>query len=127
MDRRGFTIIEMVVAIVILTTGILGLATSTSYMVRVAATAGLRAESLQAVEGRISLIAMDPRYHNLESVYEGEEADISGLDGMTRITVIVHSKETVDGHTTDYKTVTVTVEGPGLAEPISRTIILGAP
>lgn len=127
MDRRGFTIIELVVAIVLLSVGILGLAGSTSYMVRVSATASLRSESLQAVEGRISHIVMDPRYHRLDSLYVGEEAHVPGLDGMTRITEIVHTKTLQDGHITDYKTVTVSVKGPGLATPISRTVIVGAP
>jgi len=127
MNRRGFTLIELVVAIVVLSAGILGLAASTSYMVRAAAVSGLRAEALQDVEGRISQIVMDSRYHQLESVYVGEEADIQGLDGMTRITEIVHTKTVLDGRVTDYKTVTVSVEGPGLTKPVSRTIIVGVP
>jgi len=127
MDRRAFTLIEMIVAIVILTTGILGLASSTSFMVRAATNASLRAEALQAVEGKISQIVMDPRYHQLESIYVGEESDLPGLDGMTRVTGIVHSLTLLNGRYTDYKTVTVTVDGPGLSEPVSRTVIMGAP
>ena len=125
MDRRGFTLIELVVAIVVLSAGILGLAASTSYMVRAAATSGLRAEALQAVEGQISQIVMDPRYYQLESIYVGEETDIPGLYGMTRTTGIVHTRTVLDGRVTDYKKVTVSVEGPGLANPVSRTIIVG--
>jgi prepilin-type N-terminal cleavage/methylation domain-containing protein len=127
MDRKGFTVIELIVSIVVLTTGILGLATSTSFMLRAAATSGLKAEVLQAVEGRISLIVMDPRYHTLDSIYSGDETDIPGLDGMTRTTAIVHSKVLLDGRYTDYKTVTVSVAGPGLAKPVSRTVIVGVP
>jgi prepilin-type N-terminal cleavage/methylation domain-containing protein len=127
MDRRGFTLIEMIVAIVILSVGILGLAASTSYMVSAASSAGLRAEALQAVEGQISQIVMDPRYHQLESIYAGEEADLPGLNGITRVTEISHSKTLLDGRYTDYKVVTVTVDGPGIFEPVSRTVIVGAP
>ncbi len=127
MNRRGFTVIEMVVAIIVLSAGILGLAASTSYIVRATATASLRAESFQAVEGRLSHIVMDPRYHHLESIYVGEETSIPGLDGMTLITEIVHTKTLNEGRYTDYKAVTVTLVGPGLAQPVSRTIIVGAP
>lgn len=127
MDRKGFTIVETVIAIVVLSAGILGLATSTSYMVRVASNAGAKAEALQVVDGRISQMVMDPRYHHLASVYGGTETEIPGLEGMTMSTRIVHSKRTWNGRVTDYKTVTVTIEGPGLSKPISRTVILGAP
>ena len=127
MDSRGFTLIELVVAIVVLSAGILGLAASTSYMVRAASSSGLRAEALQAVEGRISHIVMDPRYYHLDSLYVGEETDIPGLYGMTRTTAIVHTRTVSDGRITDYKKVTVTVEGPGLANPVTRTVIVGVP
>ena len=46
---------------------------------------------------------------------------------MTLITEIVHTKALNDGRYTDYKAVTVTLVGPGLAKPVSRTIIVGAP
>jgi Tfp pilus assembly protein PilV len=127
MNRRGFSFVEMIIAIIVLNAGILGLAAATSYLVSAASTAGLRAEVLQTVEGRVSQIASDPRYHRLDSIYAGKETHIPGLDGMTRVTEVVHTKTLRDGRYTDYKTVTVSVVGPGLVKPVSRVIILGSP
>jgi len=126
-NEGGFTLIEMVVAIIILTVAVLGTAASTGQVMQAASSASVKAEALQAVEGRISIIQMDPRYTKLDSIYEGEESDLPGLDGYTRKTSISHTQ--IEGESErliDYKTIMVTVSGPGL-NTITRTIVLGAP
>ena len=130
MDTRGFTIIELTVVVFILTTAILGIGATATFMVQAASTAGVKSEALQSVEGRISQIVMDPRYGDLESLYEKTETDLPGLEGFDRVTKITHVEtETEDqpGRVTDYKIVMVSVSGPGLAEGMSRTIIVGSP
>lgn len=127
MNRQGFTIVEMIVAILILTTAILGMGASAGYMVQAASGAGARSEALQMVEGRISQIVMDPRYEVLDSLYGGTETDLPGLEAYDRVTTITQTKTLLDGRYTDYKEVMVTVSGPGLPEGISRTTIVGAP
>ena len=130
MDKHGFTIIEMTVVVFLLTTAILGIGASSTFMLQAAATAGVKAEALQAVEGRISQIVMDPRYGNLEYLYEQTESDLPGLEGFTRVTNITHVEgegEGEAGHVTDYKVVMVSVSGPGLIEGISRTMTVGSP
>lgn len=127
MNTRGFTIIEMIVALVILTFGILGFGASAGYMLGVSGDAGIRAEALQAVEGKISQIVMDPRYTQLESLYQGTQTDLPGLEGCSMVTSIKQTRTQKNGRTTDYKTVTVSISGPGLSESVSRTMIVGAP
>ena len=128
MDKQGFTIIEMTVVVFLLTTAILGIGASSTYMLQAAATAGLKAEALQAVEGRISQIVMDPRYADLEALYEETESDLPGLEGVDRVTRINHVEAVgQSGHITDYKVVTVSVSGPNLGEGISRTMTVGSP
>lgn len=127
MNTRGFTIIEMTVALVILTLGILGFGASAGHMIRVSSDAGVRGEALQAVEGRISQMVMDPRYNDLETLYQGTIADLPGLAGSTMKTAITHTRTFSAGRYTDYKTVTVSISGPGLTVPPSRTVIVGAP
>ncbi len=128
MDRRGFTIIEMTVAVFILTTAILGIGVSATYMLQAASTARVKSEALQAVEGRISQIVMDPRYDNLEFLYGGTENGLPGLVGFNRVTQITQVQTAGQGaRVTDYKVVMVSVSGPGLAEGMSRTIIVGSP
>jgi type II secretory pathway pseudopilin PulG len=127
MDRQGFTIIEMIVAIILLTSAVLGLGASATYMLGVSSSAGVRSEALQAVESRISQIVTDPRYPQLDSIYVGEETDLPGLEDFTRMTKITHTQRQMGGRVTDYKTVMVTVSGPSLPDGVSRTIIRGRP
>ena len=128
MDNRGFTIIEMTIVVFMLTTAILGIGASATYMIQVASIARVRSEALQAIEGRISQIVMDPRYDKLEFLYGSTETDLPGLEGYDRETQItqVRSPGTA-GRFTDYKIVMVSVSGPGLDEGMSRTIIVGSP
>ncbi len=130
MDRSGFTIIEMTVVVFILTTAILGIGASAGYMIQAASSAGVKAEALQSVEGRISQIVMDPRYGDLEFLYEKTETGLPGLEGFDRVTQISHVETETEGQggrVTDYKVVMVSVSGPGLAEGVSRTMIVGSP
>ncbi len=128
MDNRGFTIIEMTVVVFILTTAILGIGASATYMLEAASGARVKSEALQAVEGRISQIVMDPRYDDLEFLYAETETDLPGLEGYDRVTQITQTEsEGEGGHVTDYKTVMVSVSGPGLVESMSRTIVVGSP
>ena len=128
MDRRGFTIIEMAVSILILSSAVLGLGASSTYMIEIASGAVVKSEALQAVEGRISQIAMDPRYQALDSLYSGTEGDPPGLEGYARVTEITRvMQEGESGRYTDYKVVYVTVSGPELSPGISRTTIVGSP
>ena len=130
MDKRGFTIIEMTVVVFILTTAILGMGASATFMIQAAGTAGLKSEALQSVEGRISQIVMDPRYKDLEYIYEKSEAGLPGLEGFERVTEISRVEtetEGQEGHVTDYTIVMVSVSGPGLDEGMSRTMIVASP
>ncbi len=130
MDNRGFTIIEMTVVVFILTTAILGIGASATFMIQAASTAGAKSEALQSVEGRISQIVMDPRYRDLEFLYEKTETDLPGLESFERVTKITHVETDTEGQAgrvTDYKIMMVSVSGPGLPDGMSRTIIVGSP
>ncbi len=128
MDNRGFTIIEMTVVVLLLSTAILGIGASATYMLQTASTARVKSEALQAVDGRISQIVMDPRYEELEFLYERTESDLPGLEGFDRVTQITWTEfEGEGGHITDYKMIMVSVSGPGLTEGMSRSIVVAAP
>ncbi len=128
MDKHGFTIIEMSVAMLILTAAILGMGASAGYMLQAASGAGAKSQALQAVEGRISQIVMDPRYEVLDSLYGGTETALPGLEGYSRVTTLTHVyTETQPDFYIDYKEVMVSVSGPGLDQNLSRTMIVGSP
>lgn len=127
-SEEGFTLVEMMIALVILTVAILGVAGSTSRMAVQAGNAEVKAQALQAVEDRLARVTMDPRYALLDSIYSGSESSVLDLDGFTRVTDV--STVTVSlpsGKSVSYQKVTVTVDGPYLASEVGRSVVMGAP
>lgn len=127
MNNRGFTMVEVITSLVILALAILGLSSTTARLARVAVDIENRALALQAVEDRMSIIRLHPIYQQLDSVYSEANAEISGLPDYTRTTELnrVILPGDSEGKYIDYTRITVTVDGPGLREPISRTVALG--
>lgn len=124
-NEGGFTIVEVVIALLILSTAVLGLGTSASQLSTAAASAELRALALEAVEDRLTSVRLDPRYGPLDSLYAGVEQDILGITGMTRTTSVLHVSQSSPA--LDYKRITVRVVGPYLTEPLVRQIVKAAP
>lgn len=126
-DRDGFTLVEVVVALVILSTAVLGLAASSSRLATSASSAELRALALEAVEDRVAEARLDPRYSALDSLYSGTEADILGtsIPGYDRTTTI--TRVTTTSPPLQYTRIMVEVTGPLLTEPIQRQIVVAAP
>ena len=123
---RGFTLIEVMIALVILMVVILGMGRLTATMSHTVATGGQQQAAVELAEGRVAQIQADPDYPALESLYVATETSFPTLPGFTRQTVILHDSGTA-AQKHDWKKVTVTVQGPGLLVPVSRTITRGAP
>ncbi len=124
----GFTIIEICIAIVILTVAVLGLAASSGQMLSPVNDAESDFVALQHVEDRLSEIRLDPRYGALDSLYAAEETDLPGLTGASRVTELARTRTRQSGgRYVDYWTVVVTVSGGGLKEPVFRKLIIAAP
>jgi prepilin-type N-terminal cleavage/methylation domain-containing protein len=125
--RRGFTLIEVTVALVILAVGILAISASSARMGQASAVARSEATALQAVNDRLTMILLSPEYAALDSIFSSTEDDVPA-EGFTRETEIVRTITTLTGgKKIDYTDVTVTVTGPGMAAPLSRTQTVGAP
>ena len=127
MNNKGFTMVEMIISLVILAVVILGLSSTTARLARVAVEAENKALALQAVEDRMSRIRLHPIYQQLDSIFSESEAEIFGLPDYTRSTSLTRIIEPGEreGKYVDYTRITVTVRGPGLEEPISRTVAVG--
>ncbi len=121
--ENGFTLIEVMMALAVMATVLLAMATSTASFIHIVAVADRKAAVQQLVDSRIDMIQMDPNYLTLVSTYAGTESDFPTLDGYTRTTTI---REVPSG-TPDYLVITVSVRGPGLAQPVSRTITVAEP
>jgi len=124
--QAGFTLVEVIVALVILAVAVLGLASSGARLATTGATAELRALALEGVEDRLARVRLDPRYGGLDTLYAGVDTDLFGIEGLTRTTSVVHVQTAAPG-AVDYRRITVTVTGPLLTPPVSRQLIVAAP
>jgi len=127
MNNKGFTMVEMIISLTILALAILGLSSTTARLARVAVDAENRALALQVVEDRISRIRLHPVYQQLDSVFSEYDAEIPNLPEYTRSTSLTRIIEPGDrqGKYIDYTRITVTVDGPELEQPVSRTVSIG--
>ena len=127
-NEDGFTIIEITIAILILTAAVLGIAATTGQMIGPSGDAELEFIALQAAEDRLAQIRMDPRYTALDSLYAGTESTLPGLPNVSRKTSITRTQATQSGGGVwDYTTVVVVVSGGLLKTTISRKLLIGAP
>lgn len=127
MRRAGFTLVEVVIALVILAAGVLAISSSAARMSRAALSAERNAAALQAVQDRITRVLVHPEYADLDSLFDGVEEGVGEM-GFTRTTEVERRKVDLDnGEVVDFTEVTVAVDGPHLAEPVVRSTIVGAP
>ncbi len=128
LDTRGFSLVEMMISIVILTVAILGMAASAGRLSGAAGEAEIKALAVQAVEDRINFVRLDPVYDSLTARYATTESVVVGLTGVSRQTAVTRYQITQPGgKVLDYTTVTVTVSGGGLKQAVVREVIVGAP
>lgn len=125
MNRSGFTLVEVIVAVVILLGVVLGITQLTARTIHTLTTSDRQLAAVQLVEDRLEQVRLDPDYAQLESSYGGTEYTFRSLPGFARTTQIVHVGG--DGKGPDYKRITVSVTGPGLPAPVARTETVGAP
>ncbi len=127
MNRRGVTLVEVIIAMVILTGVLLGMGAFAVNFTRTVSRSDARTIAVNLAEQRISDVRATPNYSGLEAAYNGTEATLTGFPGYTRVTNIVRTGGPRPTYTNDYKTVTVTVSAPGLTRPITKTIVVAAP
>jgi len=123
-SRDGFSLVEVVVALTILSVAVLGLSASVMSLTTSAASAELKALALEAADDRIVELRMDPRYASLDTLYSGTETGIV-MTGGTRVTTVTHVQSS--DPPLDFKRISVTVTLPHLPAPISRQIVVAAP
>ena len=125
--RRGFTLVEVVVALALLTGALLALSMFIARMAHSTTTARLLSTATELAADRLELVKSAIRYAAIDSMYAATEPSIPGADyaGFTRTTVIQH----VGGSATDsvdYRIVTVTVSHAALALPLRKTTAIAA-
>lgn len=122
--RAGFTLIEVMIALVILGIAALSLMRVTSRMIRSVTDDRTRTLASASADARIAEVRAWPTYSTLETKYAGTETDIP-ITGLTRVTTIVRTGGL--NQTNDYKRITVTVSGTQLTSNVTRTVTIAPP
>ncbi|HUL03146.1 MAG TPA: prepilin-type N-terminal cleavage/methylation domain-containing protein [Gemmatimonadales bacterium] len=122
-NERGFTLIEVVIALTLLLVVMVGLVTMTGKTTNVAATGDRQEAAVQLASDRIDQVRSDPDYAGLDTTYGKTENSFPTLPGFTRTTLLVRTT----AGSQDFKRVTVTVSGPGVNPAVTRTVTVAAP
>jgi prepilin-type N-terminal cleavage/methylation domain-containing protein len=120
--RSGFTLVEMLLAIVILAIILGSVARYTSQYLHTITTSTTRTAASEVARERIGLVDMDPSYTTLAAAWAGTEIGFPGYPGMTRVTTV--SRVTGNAPPSDYTIITVRVTEPTMGAPINVTTVV---
>ena len=128
MNKKGMTMAEVTTSFAILAVAALGLGGTTARLARVAVDAEVRATAIQVIEDRLVRVQIHPVYAALDSVFSEVNADVPGLPGYTRTTVVrrIRNPAPSSGKHVDFTVITVSVHGPAISEGLARTVAVGS-
>lgn len=119
--RSGMTLIEVMIALVILTGALLGMGKFITSFSHATSDGALSSVASDLVLDRLETIKGSTAYATLDA-YAVTETSITGFTGYKRVTQVLR---TLDA-TQDYKAITVTVSNPGLSVPVKKSTIIAA-
>jgi type II secretory pathway pseudopilin PulG len=121
------TLVEVLIAIVLLAGVLLSLGRFSGILARTSGQARVTATATQLVADRLETVKGAPRYTAIESLYvmsgNGNETNVSGFPGYSRVTLVTR----VGGAPTDsidFKIVTVTVSNDALPKPVRKSTVI---
>jgi prepilin-type N-terminal cleavage/methylation domain-containing protein len=120
---EGFTLIEVIMAVTILSSVTLMMAAPASKFLSTTAKSQRRIAASAAADAQIALVRMYPNYDSLVIKYDSTRSNIP-FPGFTRQTRVIRTGAGTNG---DVTRVVVTITGSGLATPIKRTATIAAP
>ena len=122
--RSGFTMVEVIVASVILGAALLAMAGFTVRYQQVDASARVVNRAQQAANERLERVRTAIPYLSLDTMAT-TESSVAGYPGYTRQTIVTHvGGGAID--TVDYRVITVRVTTPGIARTVSKSSMVGA-
>jgi prepilin-type N-terminal cleavage/methylation domain-containing protein len=125
MDRRGFTLIEVMLAVVILGIVLAGIARYNGQFLHTVSTSTVRTVAAEVARERISLADMDPSYTTLAATWAGDSTGFPGYARMRRLTTV--SRVTGNNPPRDYTVITVRVSEPTMGQAIDVTTVVAQP
>jgi prepilin-type N-terminal cleavage/methylation domain-containing protein len=125
--RRGFTLVEVMVSLLLLAGVFLGLAKFASNMAHQGAYSRLLNPAEDLAAARLETVKSATTYATIDSMYTATEASIPGPQntGFSRKTLIQH----VGGQpadSVDYKVVTVIVTNAALPSAVRKSTVIAA-
>lgn len=123
--RKGMTLIEVMMALTILATAMLGIAGFMGKFAHIVAVSDVKNTANELASQRLEDVKNAPRYSSIDTLFPGTVSLAPPYAGFTRQTLITHTGGGASD-LYDYKTVTVVVSNPRLDAPIKRTTIIAA-
>lgn len=120
--RRGMTLIEVMVSLVLLVGVLLGMGTYTVRFMRGTSDSANLSTASDLVVDRLEQIKGFRTYSTLEANFVAIESPVSGFPGFVRETQITRTNTS----TQDYKVVTVTVTNPILPHSVKKSTVIAA-
>lgn len=123
MKRLGMTLVEVLVALVLMAGVLLAMGRFSGALAHTTGTARVTATATQLVADRLEQVKGAPRYTAIESLYVATENPVSGFTGFSRQTFV----KRIGGLATDsidYKIVTVQVSNTALSTPVRKSTVI---
>jgi prepilin-type N-terminal cleavage/methylation domain-containing protein len=121
--RRGLTLVEVIVALAILSGVMLGLGMFSVRLSQATSAARLRVTAAQLAADRLEAAKGAVRYTAIESLFVATEASITGYPGYARRTWVTRVGGTASD-TIDYKIVTVQVTNAQMTGNVRKTTVI---
>jgi prepilin-type N-terminal cleavage/methylation domain-containing protein len=128
MRRDGFTLIEMLIAVVVVVIVATSFAKFAAQYSRSMGDSSLRLVATGVAAGRLELVRADPRYPRLNALYGsgtpgGDTTGFPDYPRMRRITTLVRDQS----GNRDFTTITVKVWDPALIDTVAVTAVVASP
>ncbi|MFN0180679.1 MAG: prepilin-type N-terminal cleavage/methylation domain-containing protein [Gemmatimonadales bacterium] len=131
MNRRGFTLIEVLIAVVLLSLAVMSLGQFMGKYQRATANATILSTMTSVAKERIELVRGDVRYTTLSTRYgTGASADTTGFPGystMRRLTIVSRDQSGVPPRDRTTVTVRVMTTNNLIKDTVSLTAVIARP
>ena len=122
-SRSGMTLIEVIVAMMLLAGALLSMGAFMARYSKVTGTMTIRSEANELVADRLEAVKGAPKYSTIETNWVATELSIPNHPGFKRQTLVTHTGG-LPPSLYDYKTVTVIVTSPVLTNPAKKSTII---
>jgi prepilin-type N-terminal cleavage/methylation domain-containing protein len=128
--KRGFSLVEIMVALTILMIIILGLANTTISFLHETTIDTVRVRAQSFADMRIAEVRGYPTYDNLVATFNNTDTPEAGFTRQTQVVRDKSATSTCNNPSgcpkNDVTRVTVTVTNAGLASPVARTLAISS-